>query len=95
MKNNQDRQKLVENYAQQKANFLDNLQPDDFRNGGSFNQAEFIIDELNKALRKAVVKGENADEFIKKAVGHLFREGSAAAGQAVELAKVYLQSVSV
>ena len=86
-------QKLSKNYAQQKANFLDNLQPDDFRNGGSFNQAEFIIDELNKALHKVVCNGGNADEFIKKAVGNLFREGSAAAGQAAALAKVYLQSV--
>ena len=89
------KENLLANYARQKADFLDNLQPDDFRNGGSFNQAEFIIDELHKALHKAVINHENADEFIKKAAQHLFREGSPAVNQAIALAQVYLQSVLI
>ncbi len=83
-----------ENYAKQKADFLDNLQPDDFRNGGSFNQAEIIIDQLNKAIYRASLNQENAEEFIKKAVMHLFREGSPAVEKAVNLARIYLRQQS-
>ncbi len=82
---------LSANYQQQKTAFLDSLQPSDFRNGGSFNQAEYIIDELNKAYFLATQKKENADEFIKKAVNNLFRNDSLAAQKAINLAKIYLE----
>jgi len=79
-------------YHQEKTNFLDSLQPDDFRNGGSFNQAEIIIDELNKALYRAVLNKENAEEFITKAVTHLFREGSPAVAKAINLSHSFLKT---
>jgi len=59
-------------YQKHKAEFLDLLQPDDFRNPSSFNQAEEIIDELFLAAKKK----NNPEEFIAKAALHLFREGS-------------------
>jgi hypothetical protein len=77
-------------YRQRKMEFLDGLQPDDFRNGGSFNQAEIIIDELNEGLYKATKNKKNPEEFIAKAVSHLFRDGSPAIGKAIELAWVYI-----
>ncbi len=79
------------NYAQKKSEFLDSLEPDDFRNAGSFNQAEQIIDQLYKSLFNAVEKNENPQEFIIKAVTHLFRADSLAAGKAIELSKSYLE----
>lgn len=79
-------------YRQQKMAFLDSLQPDDFRNGGSFNQAEIIIDELNKALRRAVISQENSQDFIAKAVKNLFREKSPAAERLIELLNNYLDT---
>ena len=81
----------TEKYQQLKTDFLDNLLPDDFRNGGSFNQADMIIEQLNKALHNAVVRGENGEEYIKKAVTHLFREGSEAVEKAIELSRIYLE----
>lgn len=88
---NEKAKKLAADYQQQKMDFLDNLQPDDFRNGGSFNQAETIIDELNKATYRAAINKENPAEFIKKAVTHLFREDSPAATRAINLSNVYLE----
>ena len=85
------KQQLLENYAKQKSIFLDNLQPDDFRNGASFNQAEIIIDELNLALYGAVQKQKDAAEFITKAVTHLFRENSVAVPAAIKLSQLYLE----
>lgn len=89
MQNNKN-QKLQEsiNYEQQKADFLDSLQPDDFRNAGSFNQVEDIIDQLNKALQRAIANKENSEEFIKKAVKNLFRENSPAVEKASNLFKL-------
>lgn len=72
----------AENYQKQKMEFLDSLQPDDFRNGGSFNQAELIIDELCKAASHK----ENPQEFIEKAAMHLFRENSSVVVKIVSLA---------
>ena len=80
---------MTKNYQQQKTDFLDNLQPDDFRNGGSFNQAEAIIDQLNEAAHKALQNGENSEEFIRKAASHLFREDSAAIEKIINLSKAY------
>ena len=80
---------LTTSYQQQKTSFLDSLQPDDFRNGGSFNQAGIIIDQLNKALHRAALNQENKEEFIKKAVTHLFRENSPAAAKAINLFRMY------
>jgi hypothetical protein len=77
--------KLIAKYRQQKMEFLDSLQPDDFRNGGSFNQAEIIIDELIEA---AITK-QNPQEFMAKALSHLFRENSAAVKKAIEFAEIY------
>ncbi len=78
-------------YIQQKKEFLDSLQPDDFRNGGSFNQAEMIIEELHKALHQAVLNHKNPQEFITKAVSHLFRENSPAVEKAISLSNLYLE----
>jgi len=80
----------VENYQKQRADFLDNLLPDDFRNPGSFNQAGIIIDQLNKSLQRALSKEENPQEFIKKAITHLFRENSSAVEKAINLSNAYL-----
>lgn len=84
-------EKLKADYAQKKADFLDELQPDDFRNGASFNQAEQILDQLNRALLVHAKKNEDTQEFIKKAVEHLFREGSLAAEKAIQLSDIYLE----
>ncbi|NBV06760.1 MAG: hypothetical protein EBS06_05950 [Proteobacteria bacterium] len=91
MNKNNSAKNLAEIYQQQKTDFLDNLQPDDFRNGSSFNQAEIIIDEINKALYQAFLRKENPEEFIKKAVGNLFRENSQVAAKAINLANIYLE----
>lgn len=50
---------LEKNYTRAKADFLDALQPDDFRNGSSFNQAEEIIDNLNKEVLRVVKNQQN------------------------------------
>jgi hypothetical protein len=81
-------------YRQEKAKFLDHLSPDDFRNGGSFNQAEEIIERLNQQLYKLVQQNGNPDEFIKKALNHLFRDGSEAAEKAINLSRIYLQMMA-
>ena len=78
------------NYKQQKADFLDGLQPDDLRNGGSFNQAEIIFDELNHAFLQATINQKNPQEFIAKALNHLFRENSPAIAKAISLANAYV-----
>lgn len=85
-------QELIANYQQEKADFLDGLQPDDFRNGSSFNQAEEILDSLNKALHRAAINQENPQKFITKAVSHLFRENSAATKKAIDLASSFLKT---
>ena len=90
---NNQRQKtteLTEKYRQERIDFLDNLQPDDFRNGGSFNQAEIIIEELNKALYRAALNKENTTDFMTKAAKNLFRENSPAVEKVINLANIYL-----
>jgi len=87
--------KISAKYQQQKMDFLDSLQPDDFRNGGSFNQASDIIEQLNKALHRAALNKENPVEFITKAVTHLFRENSPAVAKAINLAQIYLESQDI
>ena len=82
---------LAQKYQQKKSEFLDNLQPDDFRNGSSFNQAEIIIDQLNSALYNATLQQKNSTDFITKAVTHLFRQNSEAVPKAIELAQLYLE----
>jgi len=77
----------MSNYQKQKMDFLDSLHPTDFRNGGSFNQAEIIIDELNNS----VLNKENPQEFIQKAVTHLFRQDSPAVEKAINLSRVFLE----
>ena len=89
MQNNQ--QKLVTDYYQQKMNFLDNLAPDDLRNGESFNQVEMIIDNIHQALYSAIMNQKNPTEFLSKALENLFREGSSAKEQAICLANIYLK----
>jgi hypothetical protein len=84
-------EELIKNYRQQKMDFLDNLQPDDLRNGESFNQAEAIIDKINQALHNAVLNQKNPAEFIKKSLATLFRENSPAIKKATELAELYLK----
>lgn len=83
---------LSKNYKQQKMDFLDSLQPDDFRNAASFNQADIIIDEINKALCLAVAKKEDPLEFITKAAKTLFRENSPAIVQLIKLSQFYLDA---
>lgn len=71
--------------------FLDSLQPDDFRNGGTFNQSEKIIDELNEAFYNAALNKKNPTDFIKKAAHNLFRENSTAAEKLIKLSQTYLE----
>ncbi len=71
--------------------FLDNLQPDDLRNGESFNQLETIIENINKALINNIISGKNPSEFINKSLNNLFRENSSAKAKAINLANFYLQ----
>jgi len=78
-------------YQLQKSDFLDNLQPDDFRNGTSFNQAHIIISELQNAVDAVLTKGGDSREFILKASLRLFREDSKAVSELVALFEVYLQ----
>ncbi len=86
---------LLDEYQKQKNYFLDNLQPNDFRNGASFNQAETIIDELYKAMHAHITKkNEDPEEFILKAAKHLFRDNSLAVEKMVNLAKLYLSALS-
>ncbi len=91
--NNQNRnsQELAANYQQQKADFLDSLQPDDLRNGESFNRLETIIDQLNEAFYQAVISKKDPEEFIKKAMANLFREDSLAITKAINLSNLYLK----
>jgi hypothetical protein len=93
IQNNQPKD-LAKKYQQHKTDFLDSLQPDDFRNGGSFNQAELIIDQINKALLSAKCNQKNSRESIKKAISHLFRENSPAAEKAIALSEIYLEMMS-
>ena len=81
-------------YQKIKAQFLDQLQPDDFRNPSSFNVAEKIIDQLNKSCFEKSLSNKAIDEFVSKAVFHLFRKDSQAAARAIEIAKIYLQENS-
>lgn len=82
---------MTKNYQQQKMNFLDNLHPDDLRNGESFNQLEMIIDNINQALCDHIINKKNPTEFIYKSLNNLFREDSPARALAVNLANVYLK----
>ena len=88
-------EELMANYQQQKMDFLDNLEPDDFRNGESFNQAEEIIDKLGEALYRAFLNKGNPEEFIQKAFEKLFRQDSEAVDKAINLAKIYLEAKSL
>jgi hypothetical protein len=87
----QEAQDIVVNYNQQKAKFLDELQPDDFRNAGSFNRVEIIIEEINEGFYLADFKNHDSEEFINKAIKNLFREDSSAAKEMRNLAKIYLR----
>lgn len=75
----------ITKYQQQKRDFLDSLQPDDFRNAASFNQVDFILEEINKSA----INKKNPVEFFEKAVSHLFREGSPAVAKAINLFNAY------
>ncbi|MES2677466.1 MAG: hypothetical protein V4612_04040 [Pseudomonadota bacterium] len=82
---------MTKNYQQQKMIFLDNLAPDDLRNGESFNQVEMIIDNIHQALCKAIANQKNPQEFLNKALENLFREGSCAKAKAIDLTNIYLK----
>jgi len=84
-------EELADKYKEQKIDFLDELQPDDFRNGGSFNQAEIILEQLNKGAYRAVLAKEDPQEFVAKAVTHLFRENSHAVKKAINLSNAYIE----
>ena len=79
--------KKAEKYEQQKRDFLDSLQPDDFRNAASFNQVDFILEEISKSA----INKENPLDFFEKAASHLFREGSPVVAKAIDLFRVYIQ----
>ena len=89
MKNNQ--QKLAADYHQQKMIFLDNLEPDDLRNGESFNQVGMIIDNIHQAFCNSIVIQKNPTEFLSKALDNLFREGSSAKAKVIDLTNIYLK----
>ncbi len=82
---------LSENYQNEKVSFLDDLHPNDFRNGASFNQAELIVETLNKAMYSSFLKKENPEEFIKKAALNLFRQDSPAIAKLMKLSRCYLE----
>jgi hypothetical protein len=82
--------KLIANYQQQKMDFLDNIEPNDLRNGESFNQLEAIIERINQGLVRSVINKENPQDFINKAVKNLFRENSPAIEKATKLFENYL-----
>ncbi len=82
---------LEKNYKQQKMDFLDSLEPDDFRNGENFNLAEKIINQINEAYYKKSLNGEDALEFINKAFLNLFRENSKAIIRAIEVSNYYVK----
>ena len=79
------------NYYSQKMQFLDSLEPNDLRNGESFNLVEQIIDNLNAAFHQHFLEKKDHQEFIRKAMENLFREDSVAIKKAIDLADVYLQ----
>ncbi len=87
-KNNTE--ELAKIYYQQKINFLDELQPDDLRNGESFNQLETIIDNINQAFYIKTTTNNNPNDFLNKSLTTLFRENSPAIQKAAQLAQVYL-----
>lgn len=87
-------EELAKNYKKQKSEFLDNLQPDDFRNGGSFNQAGSIIDHLNKSLHQAIKNNEDASNFMQKAAENLFRNDSPAVEKLLKLSHAYLEMIN-
>ncbi len=78
-------------YQQQKTNFLDSLQPDDFRNASSFNHSEIVVEKMNEALHRAVIKNENTEDFITKAASNIFRENSSAIAGLISLSLKYLE----
>jgi hypothetical protein len=88
-KNKMDQYKT---YQQQKMDFLDNLQPDDLRNGESFNQMGAILDNINEAFYNAKINNKNPEEFINKSLTNLFRENSQAIASAKNLAQIYSQT---
>jgi hypothetical protein len=79
----------MSNYKKQKADFLDSLHPDDLRNAGSFNKIGEILDVINEEFYQAVIKKDNPEEFINKAMGGIFRKNSIARNKAIDLAKIY------
>jgi hypothetical protein len=81
----------MQEYYQQKMEFLDSLQPDDLRNAESFNQLETIIDKINQAFLIRTTNKNNPDNFLNKSLNALFRENSFAIKKAKVLAGVYLK----
>ena len=79
-------------YQKRKADFLDFLQPHEFRNGESFNQLGTIIDKINEAFYQNTLNGKNAEELLNKSISSLFRENSPSAKDAKELAMFYLKT---
>ncbi len=81
---------LQKKFHEERSAFLDSLQPDDFRNGASFNSSAEIIDQLNNAFLQRAKNCQDQDEFMQKALDHLFRDNSSAKEKAFNLAKSYL-----
>jgi hypothetical protein len=77
-------------YHQKKADFLDNLSPDDLINGENFNLVEDIIEKINQAYFQHFLRHEDHQEFIKKAFKNLFRPNSLTTKKAIDLAEIYL-----
>ncbi|MFT6259259.1 MAG: hypothetical protein ACJA0S_001247 [Rickettsiales bacterium] len=85
--------KSLETYQQQKADFLDNLSPDDLINGENFNLVEEIIERINQAYFQHYLRQDNHQEFIQKAFGNLFRQNSLITIKAINLAEIYLEEI--
>ena len=72
-----------------KYQFLDSLQPDDFRNPSSFNMAEKIVDNILIGYAKA----QDKEDFIVSAANNLFRDGCEARANLINLIKKMIDEV--
>lgn len=73
---------------------LDSLEPNDLRNGESFNHAEMILDNINQSYYQHFQDNKNPQDFITKSMEKLFRQDSPMITKAIVLAELYLQEHS-
>lgn len=82
----------MQNYKQQQMTFLDELTPQDIRNGESFNDMENILDKINEAVHQRILTGKDHKDLLNKSFTNLFREGSSAIAKAIALSEIYLKT---